>query len=654
MNKQDKLIASIRGLILDSQNATGNGHSGMALGSSGVFATLFTKYLKIWKDNPKWINRDKFVLSAGHACLGFYAITHFMGLLAKNEMKNYRKLNSKTPGHPELEWFDFVDANTGPLGQGIAMALGMAIARDYLAQKFNVNGLKIIDNYVYALHGDGCIQEGVAQEAIQLAGTLKINKLILIHDFNNVQIDTNSNKVNNINLIKWFKAQNWKTIESSDKPKSIEKALKKAKKLQGPVYIQVKTSIGKNTNLENSLKAHAGSYSLSQIQQFKRKMNLENLVPFEYDDEVYKYAQSFWKAKQKEYDSWTKDVEKLADLDIKKYNELSKLINNNYKYDLSEFEFEKNDLSIREYFGQITRFIEKKDNLIIGGSADLKGSTLIGFNKEFNNGGSNISYGVREHLMLALNNGINLASNLRTLGATFLSFADYAKGAIRLASLMKLPVINIFTHDSYGVGEDGPTHQPVEQLAMLRSTPNTLVIRPSNEFESKLAYEYALNKSKVQTCLIASRQAIKSYKHAFDINDLKSIHLVKKFTKTSNRKTINILASGSEVELAYEAANKLHIMHKINVNVYSVPVLQWFVKELEQSKHKSLIKFPTLAIEASSDHMWYLIAKYTIFDAILASEFGLSAPADKVFEKFGFNVENVISKAVKLLNIKSK
>ncbi|AIA29437.1 transketolase [Mycoplasmopsis californica] len=651
MNKLEKLIASMRGLVMDAVNNAKSGHSGMAIGSAEITATLFTKYFNFTNLNPKWLNRDKFILSAGHGSLTIYTIMHFMGLLDRQDIEQFRKYGSRTSGHPEIDRFQYIDVSTGALGQGIANGLGMALGRDYLAKRFNKPDYNIIDHTVYVLHGDGCLQEGVALEAIQLAGTLQVSNFVLIHDFNKIQIDTPYNEVNNIDFKKFFEAQKFNVIEIESDPYLIEQALLKIKDLKGPTYLQIHTNIAKYTDYQDSSKGHAALFTPEQTIATKKAMSLDSFTPFEYDDDNYSYAQSFWEQKNKNYQNWLKNIDKYTENYPELSSELQSLISNNISYDLSKIEFSANDLSTREYSGQIVKYLERNYWSIVGGSADLFSSTKIGFSKSISEGGQGIKYGIREHAMCAINNGINLATNLKTLASTFLAFADYSKGAMRLASLMELPVINVYSHDTYMVGEDGPTHQPVEQLTMLRSTPNMVVIRPCDQYETEAAFAYALNSKREQISIITSRQNLKTYTQPQDLTSVLKTRLIIELNSEST-KSINLLASGSEVEIAVNAAKKLNEKHNLNVKVYSVPVLQFLVNDTEEiAKISNHFQTPLLAIEASNDTMWYKIAEYTRFRAILAKKFGCSGKGELIYHDNGLTVENIIDETIKMLEL---
>ena len=509
-NLSKKAIASMRAIALDSINKAKGGHIGMAIGAAPITYTLFKDILNINKEEPKWINRDRFILSAGHGSMSMYSIMHFLGLLSKEDMQSHKTLHSKTPSHPEIDALDYVEATTGPLGQGIAMAVGMAIAEKYLSTRYNKPEIEVINHNVFALHGDGCLQEGVALEAIQLAGTLKLNKLILIHDFNNVQIDSRASEVNDINFIKFFKSQNFNTIVVSEPTaQNISRAIKKAQKSDLPTYIQVHTIIAQNTPNANTPKGHNGTLDENLTLEFKKQIGLENKIPFEYDADVYQFVQQSWANKNKNYNKWLKQWKNYSVKYPQLANELSSIFEGKFKYDFSDIELKEQNVPTRNYIVPIIKKLESYPNVLVG-SADLAAATNVKFNIPFQEGGKYIKYGIREHAMVAINNGIYLSSKLKTIDSTFLAFSDYAKGALRLGALMQIPSLHVFTHDSYQVGGDGPTHQPFDQIPMLRAMNNMKVIRPADGFEMLAAFQRALNQENEQYSIITCRQPIKS------------------------------------------------------------------------------------------------------------------------------------------------
>lgn len=641
INKQ--VIATMRGIAIDGINNAKGGHMGMAIGAAPISYSIVAKNLNFSSKNPKWINRDKFILSAGHGSMCYYSIMHLLGLLTIEDIKSHKKINSKTPSHPEIDKFKYVDASTGPLGQGIAMGVGMAISQKYLAKRYNKKDFNIIDHYVYVLHGDGCMQEGVALEAIALAGTMQLDKLILIHDFNETQIDSKSYEVNNVDFINYFKANHFSTFDvMSDSFEEINNAIQEAKKSNKPSYIRVHTTIAKNTPYENIPKGHNGYLNENQTIEFKKKCDLNNLIPFNYENDVYDYCLQLMKEKNLNYDNWVNLFSQYKKLFPNEYNELKQLIDNDIHFEFSKEIIKKTNVATRDYCAEILSYLESLP-YIIGGSADLKGSTKIGFNIDLKDGGKNIKYGIREFSMSAINNGIYLASNLRTIDSTFLAFSDYAKGALRLGAIMKIPSIHVYSHDSYQVGGDGPTHQPYDQLTMLRAIDNFRVIRPCDESEVLYAFNYALNQNDKQIAIITARQNL----HSYNMCDNKAAYVIKK----CNNFDISLLASGSEVSLAYELANDL-INKNIKAQVISVPILQDLVNDENLIKSLNLDKKPMFVIEAANDYMWYKLSKYNKIASHFASSFGESNSGEEIYKSKGFNTNYLLEKVISFLNDK--
>ncbi|MEE3928507.1 transketolase [Mycoplasmopsis ciconiae] len=647
MNKlEKKLVSSMQAIALDSINKAGQGHIGMAIGAAPITCTLFTKFLTINAQDPKWINRDRFVLSAGHGSMSIYSIMHFMGLLSKEDMQEHKHLHSKTPSHPEIDANDYIDATTGPLGQGIAMAVGMALSQKYLQSQYNKENYKVFDHDIYALHGDGCIQEGVALEAIQLAGTLKLDRLILIHDYNNVQIDSTSDEVNGIDLLKYFEAQNFSVFTADvNDYESIEKAIELAKKSNLPSYIQVKSIIAANTPVANQPKGHNGTLKPEATIEFKQKIGLQNTVAFEYDQDVYDYAQESWGPKQQKYDEWMQMYAKYKKQYPNEAATLEKITSNQQTFDLSKVEFTETNVATRNYIGTIMQYIDAHYPGVVGGSADLYGATKVGFAKQISkNEGANIRYGIREFAMAAINNGINLDSHLKTIDSTFLAFSDYMKAGIRLGALMEIPAIHVFTHDSYQVGGDGPTHQPFDQIPMLRAMANVEVIRPCDESEMLGAFQRALDSKTKQMAIIGCRQNLKS------LNLLPKAQLPAAYVvKNQINYDLSILASGSEVQLAIETAKILEEKYSIKAQVISVPVLQELVVNDKLAQSLGLHLKPIYAIEATSDSMWFRLAKFNKFDAFLAQGYGWSEDGQKVYELKGFEPNKLSEKISEFL-----
>lgn len=644
-NIENKLVSSMKSIALDAINKSGQGHIGMAIGAASITYTIIGKHLNFNANDPKWINRDRFVLSAGHGSMSFYSILHFLGLLSKEDIMNHKKIHSKTPSHPEIDNNDFVDASTGPLGQGVAMAVGMAISQKYLAKNYNKPGFEIINHDVFVLHGDGCIQEGIALEAIQLAGTLQLDKLILIHDFNNIQIDSTSQEVNGVNLLEYFKSQKFNTFTANTNDlKSIDDAILAAKLSNKPSYIQIKSIIAQDTPYQNTPAGHNGTLKPEETIKFKQKVGLLNSTPFEYDDDVYNFAEGLWKEKNNNYEKWILLYEKFKKENFKNASELEKIISNQQTFDLSGIEFKETNVATRNYIGTIMKFMDENYKGFLGGSADLVAATKVGFKSDFYNGGHNIKYGIREFSMAAINNGIYLHSNIRTFDSTFLVFADYMKPALRLGAMMKIPAIHVYTHDSYQVGGDGPTHQPFDQIPMLRALSNFEVIRPCDESEMLAAFQYALNSKDKQIAIIGCRQPLISLNLLPKKATLAAAYVVRNQVAYD----LSILASGSEVSLALEVAKQLE-KQKIKAQVISVPLLQNLVKDKNLILSLGLDKKPIYAIEATTDSMWYRLGKYNKFDAFLSEGFGWSEDGQKVYELKGFEKKLLTEKIMKFL-----
>ncbi|WP_025755657.1 transketolase-like TK C-terminal-containing protein [Mycoplasmopsis cricetuli] len=636
-NIEVEFINATRAMALDGINNAKQGHIGMALGANEIFYSII-KSMNFNEKNPKWINRDRFVLSAGHGSMGLYSLYHFMGLLTKQDIIDHKQFNSKTPSHPEIDKLNLIDASTGPLGQGVAMAVGMAKSEQFLAQKFNKNNFNLIDHHIFALCGDGDLQEGVALEAIQFAGTNKLNKLILIHDYNNVQIDSYADQVNNIDFEEYFIAQKFNVqILKNNKVATIIDAIKRAQQSSKPSYIQVPTKIAFKTKYENQSMGHNGILSESETIEYKQKLKLIDFEPFKYDSKYYHFGSRILKSKNISYSRWIKKLEqyKIEHPDL--FTKLNDLINNKITFSLKNLEIKQTNQATRNYAHEIMQHLDKNHEFLMGGSADLRAATKVGFNDN-----KNIQYGIREFAMAAINNGIYLHSNIKTFASTFLVFADYAKAALRLGALMQIPNIYIFSHDSYSVGGDGPTHQPVEQLTMLRSIPNFEVLRVADENEAKNAFEYALNSINKPTAIILCRQSINSFKKQ---NKFSSAYFIKKYQEFD----ITLLASGSEVELAYKTSEMLK-KQNIKANVISVLSLQGLLADEFLVETLGINKKPIFAIEASNDSMWYQLSKFNAFDCHLAKEFGHSAPGDFVYAHNGFSAENITYKVMKFLS----
>ena len=642
-NSIDQLaINTIRFLGVDAINKANSGHPGIVLGAAPMAHTLFTNFLTINSKQTKWINRDRFILSAGHGSMLLYALNHLSGYnVTMEDIKNFRQPGN-TPGHPEYGHTEGVETTSGPLGQGISNAVGMAIAEKQLAAEFNETGFPIIDHYTYVLCGDGDLQEGVAQEAISLAGHLGLNKLIVLFDSNDIQLDGPTSWTVSENHKKRFESVGWayQLVQDGNDIELIKKAINKAKKSNKPTLIEVKTEIGFGTPVAGSSKAHG-----SPIGEEFRHIAATNLdythKPFEVDEAVYDlYKKRVINRGKRAYNKWVKLSKDYQIQFPDKFQKLASYYHETYLVDYNElprFEVGK-DIPTRNASGDVLNALSKKFTNLIGGSADLTGSTKAKgadghFSKE-NPLGRNINFGVREHAMGAIVNGITLHGGLKAFSGGFFVFADYMKPPIRLAALMGIPSIFVFSHDSLCVGEDGPTHQPVEQLTMLRAIPGLVTLRPADANETVQAWHYAIS-AKKPTVLVLTRQAVKNHSN-FNPDFNKGAYVI---AKEKGALDGILLATGSEVSLAIEVQQELE-KENIFTRVVSMPSMELFDQQSRDYKNLVLPNVKTLAIEMASELPWYKYTKHVYG----VSEFGLSAPQDVVVEKYGFTKEKVLLK----------
>lgn len=651
---EEKVINTIRCLSADTIQKANTGHPGIALGCAPCAFTLWSKFLKHNPKNPFWQNRDRFILSAGHGSALLYSLLHLFDYgLSIDDLKNFRQLNSKTPGHPEYKHTTGIEVTTGPLGQGIANAVGVAMAEVHLAAKFNRPNFPIIDHYTYALCGDGCLMEGISYEAISLAGTLKLNKLILIYDSNNITIEGNTEIAFTENVIKRFEACNWDTfiVEDGNDISAISSAIEKAKISDKPSLIKINTIIGFGApNKAGKASVHGEPLGDNEIKAMKNSFNFPE-DEFFVDNQVRDYMNDIVKNLSSYEDEWNCLLQKYKAQYPELFNEylswfdddfISKLDNDDDFWNYS------NPLATRLSSEIILNKVAKVCPNLFGGSADLAPSNKSIMKEKgdfFSHSpeGCNIHFGVREHAMTAIANGIYLHGGLRPYIAGFFVFSDYMKPSLRLSALMGLPIISIFTHDSIGVGEDGPTHQPIEHLASLRSIPNYTVIRPCDTNETAAAWYLALSRKTSPTALAFTRQttlpvgdAKKALKGGYIIKDCPNPQLI-------------IIATGSEVAISIEASNLLE-KDGINARVVSMPSFEIFEEQSEDYKNSVLPKNITkrIGVEAGSSFGWH---KYVGLDGdlICIDCFGESAPFNELFEKYGFTAKNIYNKSKKLL-----
>ena len=626
----DKVTKSIRVISAASVEKANSGHPGMPMGMAEVGTVLFKNVLKVSNKQPNWINRDRFVLSAGHGSMLLYSLLHFNGFdISLEDIKQFRQLNSKTAGHPEVETSLGIDITTGPLGQGFATGVGLALAESYLSE---VLGKDIIDHYVYGIVSDGDLMEGISFEAAELAGVWKLGKLIYIFDDNNISIDGNVDKVSITNQKKKFESVGWQVLEVDGHSEvEIENAIDLSKKeINKPSLIIAKSTIGKFApNKQNTSSIHGAPLGSEEMQLFLGEIGWEG-DPFEHSNDIYEYFAEKRLEDDKSFEKWNSNLN-------------NKLTNDGSFKKLWE-QFEKNELNFPESFeiqdaatrvtgGNYMKLIGLDNKFVLGGSADLAASTKQIISDESytskNRSGQNIEFGIREHSMAAVVNGISLHSNLFAFGSTFLVFSDYMRPSIRLASLMNLNSAYIFTHDSIYLGEDGPTHQPIEHLMSLRLIPGLDVIRPSNSIETIFAYKYLFSNTKNPKALSLTRQNLKFLNYDVAYSDFLNGGFV-----ISKGKDLTIFASGSEVNLALEVKEMLK---EFSIQIVSVPILNKLTPEISKSLNNN--KF-TFTIELGKAAGW---SDYigNITESFSVQTFGKSAPEKDLAEFFKVNAESI-------------
>lgn len=652
-------INAIRILSADAIEKSQSGHPGLPLGAAPMAFTLWSK-MKHNGKNPSWDNRDRFILSAGHGSMLEYSLLHLFGYgITMDDIKNFRQVGSLTPGHPEYGHTKGVEITTGPLGQGICNSVGMAIAEAYLSEKFNRPNYNIVDHYSYAIVGDGCLMEGVSGEASSLAGTLGLGKLIVLYDSNNISIEGNTDIAFREDVAKRYEAYGWQVIKVDDgnDTDKISEAIENAKlETSKPSMIIVKNQIGFGCPAkQGKASAHGEPLGAENVKALKENLNWQLEPAFYVPDEVYSNMEKYILKGIEEEEKWNKLFEEYK----KEYPELAEEYIKWFSgeidkeaLDSDEFwNFEDKPMATRNSSGTIINKLTKIIPNLIGGSADLAPSnkTYMNGRGDFsaeNRAGSNMHFGVREHAMAAIANGMYAHGGLKVFCATFFVFSDYMKGAMRLSSLMKLPITYVLTHDSIGVGEDGPTHQPIEQLAALRSMPNMTVFRPADSKETAAGWYYALTNGSTPTSLVLTRQNLPSYKESGK-EALKGAYIIKDSKKEIP--DMLLMASGSEVELVYKAADEL-LAKGIDARVISIPSFELFDEQDEEYKEKIMPNSvrKRLAVEALSSFGWH---KYIGLDGDIISldTFGASGRADKLFEQYGFTVENVVNKAIELM-----
>lgn len=655
-------INTIRFLSADAVQKANSGHPGMPMACAPIVYVLYSKYLRHNPANPKWLNRDRFILSAGHGSMLLYSILHLSGYdLSLDELKNFRQWGSKTPGHPEFGLTAGVETSTGPLGQGFANAVGMAIAQEFISANFNQSDIKILDHYFYGICSDGDLMEGISHEAASLAGHLKLNKIIFFYDNNGISIDGKTSLSYSDDVQKRFEAYHWNVLRVSDVNNldEIETAIQTAQKADKPTLIITNTHIGYGSpNKQDTSEAHGSPLGEEEVKLAKKNLGWNYEETFCIPQEVKDHFKEVKARGEKQEAEWQRLFEEFK----KKYPEKAKQLTDwmngrmgdEWKSKLPLFEDDGKKLATRAASGKVIEAIAPAIPNLIGGSADLTPSnnTRIKLYEDFsasNRTGRYIRFGVREHAMGSLMNGMALYGGVIPYGGTFLVFSDYMRPVMRLASISEIKPIYVFTHDSIGVGEDGPTHQPVEHFAALRCIPKVVVIRPADANETAYAWKYAIEHKGSPVALLLTRQGLpildqKKYPTAEGL--LKGAYVL---YDSSDKPELILMASGSEVQHALKAAIELE-KEKINVRVVSFPSWELFEKQSAEYKESVLPSSVRvrISIEAGVAQGWQ---KYTgSFGANISIEkYGASAPEKILMEKYGFTVENVCEIAKKIL-----
>ena len=657
MSDKVNLADAVRALSMDAVQAAKCGHPGMPMGMAEIALVLWTKHLKHNPKNPEWFNRDRFVLSNGHGSMLLYSLLHLTGYdLPLEELKNFRKLGSKTPGHPECDVTPGVETTTGPLGQGLANAVGMALSEKILAHKFNKSNLELINHYTYVFCGDGDLMEGISHEACSYAGTHKLEKLIVLYDDNDISIDGEVAGWFTDDTAKRFESYGWHVIPKVDghNEQEIDKAITAAKKSNQPTLICCKTVIGKGSpNKAGTSGVHGSALGDEEVLLTRKNINW-NFEAFEIPEEAYAgwnqeaagmERESSWEEILKDYKE--KCPEEFLVFDRLVKGELPAEFDSVIEKLIKSFEEDETNYASRKCSGLCLDALGPVLPELIGGSADLspsnntewKGSTVL----TPESGGNYLNYGVREFGMSAIMNGMYLHGGIRPYGGTFLTFLDYARNALRMSALMKLPVIYIYTHDSIGVGEDGPTHQPVEHISMLRATPGVFTWRPCDGVETTFAWQHALKSKENPHALVLSRQNLPPQTR----NDLGDISKGGYVLKEAEQEDLTIIASGSEVGLAIDAAEILK-EDSLSIKVVSIPCTELFDLQSDDYKYKVLGDGAKLVIEAAQPDFWHKYLNQG--DKVLGiNSYGESAPLEDLLEHFGFTVPNVVTLSKQLI-----
>ena len=648
-------VNAIKVLGVDAINKAKSGHPGVVMGAAPMAYSLFAKHLRVNPKKTDWINRDRFVLSAGHGSMLLYSLLHLSGFedVSLEEVKNFRQWGSKTPGHPEFGHTKGVDATTGPLGQGISTAVGMALAERYLAAKYNKEGYELFNHYTYVICGDGDIMEGVASEAASFAAVQKLNKLVVLYDSNDICLDGETKDAFSENVRNRYEAYGWNTIlvEDGADVEAVNVAIEKAKQSDKPTLIEVKTIIGAGSpNKQGTNGVHGAPLGEEETALFRKEIGW-NYEPFEIPEEVYadfkvnvadrgETANNEWEKLYNEYKE--KFPELAAELEeVLSREDIKHLSKESFSFkNVGEGQATRN--SSQDAINSIAKVLPT----FFGGSADLSHSNMTfikgeGLQDDAHRTERNIQFGVREFAMATVLNGMMLHGGVRVFGGTFFVFSDYLKAALRLSALQNLPVTYVFTHDSIAVGEDGPTHEPIEHLASLRTIPNTYVFRPADATETQAAWYLAQNVNDKPTSIVLTRQNLPVLENSSFEKVAKGAYVV--YETSSDFDTI-LIATGSEVALAISVAQKLE-KEGMKVRVVSMPSIELFEEQTSEYKEALLPRSirRRVSLEMGNTALWY---KYVGLDglAIGINKFGASAPANKVIEEYGFSVEKVVAR----------
>jgi len=656
-------INALRFLSIDAVQKANSGHPGMPMGMAEIATALWKNHLNHNPLNPHWFNRDRFVLSNGHGSMLLYSLLHLTGYgISMDDLKDFRKLESKTPGHPEYDLDCGVETTTGPLGQGIANAVGMAISEKILAAEFNSDHHSPVNHFTYAFLGDGCLMEGISHEACSFAGTHNLGKLICFYDQNGISIDGEIENWFTDDTVMRFDSYGWQTIEvDGHNVEEIDQAIVSAKnETEKPTMIFCRTTIGFGSpNKSGTSDVHGAPLGEEEVLKTREALGWEH-APFELPQSIY----DFWDHKSKGAslnESWNAEMEEYKSTNPEKHKELNRRIASKMPVDfdkkfsdfLNQCDEENSSMATRKASQVCLDFFVKELPELVGGSADLTPSnnTFTKSSSTFSNEnptGNHINYGVREFGMSAIMNGMVLHGGIKPYGATFLVFTDYARNAVRLSALMQLPNIFVYTHDSIALGEDGPTHQPVEHLVTLRSTPNLYNWRPADLVETSIAWKNAVISETSPTCLVLSRQNTNAITR--DKEQINAIENGGYLIQEEEDASISLIASGSELQLVLDASDALLNDHGIKSNIISMPCLDVFLEQSDDYQSKVIKpELPALVVELSHPNSWYKILNKG--DKVLGIEsFGESAPANILLEHFGFTTENVVELSKSLVN----